>query len=349
MKAIMGIAAAAAGVVVLLLIPVMVLVLMSSASTPAAGSSAVGNLDPGKVPAEYRPMVEKAGQECPQIPAAAIAAQLQQESQWNPTAQSPAGAGGIAQFMPGTWPSYGRDADGNGRSSPLDPADAIAAQGRFMCELAETVAPIAERTGRPVLDLAWAAYNAGPGAVQEYGGIPPYTETQHYVKILRETMSDFVDPKSVSGSGSGKASGGWAAPLDTLTPTSGFGPRGSPCAGCSNNHQGQDFGGATGTPIYAACDGTVDFAGTMSGYGNITFINCGGGIRTGYAHQSEIGVTAGQQVKAGDTIGKVGNTGVGTGSHLHFEVRTNAPAGGGGLSGTPVDPAGFMSAKGVTW
>lgn len=308
------------------------------------GNPLLGNLDSAKIPAAYRKFIEAAGTVCAEVPAAAIAAQIQQESGWNPKATSPVGAQGLTQFMPGTWATLGRDVDGNGVASPFDPADAIDAQARYMCQLAGSVKRYAVQGGSSVIELAWAAYNAGPGAVAQYGGVPPYAETQNYVATLRSTMSTFLGDVV-------KAGGKWGAPLAAshLIPTSGFGPRGSPCGGCSSNHQGQDFGAPDGAPIYAACSGIVDFAGQMSGYGNITFINCGGGVRTGYAHQSAIGVRVGQKVTAGTEIGKVGATGVGTGAHLHFEVRTGAPAGAGGLSGTPVSPTPFMRKQGVTW
>lgn len=332
-----------AGLLLLVAVLVPVIALGARSAEPSAGNPLLGNLNSAKVPEEYRAYIEAAGKVCVDVPAAAIAAQIQQESGWNPKAVSPVGAQGLTQFMPGTWQSLGRDVDGNGKASPFDPADAIHAQARYMCQLAVAVKPYA-KGGTPVIELAWAAYNAGPGAVAQHGGVPPYAETQKYVSILRSTMSTFLGDVV-------KAGGKWAAPLSAshLIPTSGFGPRGSPCGGCSSNHQGQDFGAPSGAPIHAACSGIVDFAGQMSGYGNITFINCGGGVRTGYAHQSAIGVTVGQKVTAGTEIGKVGATGVGTGAHLHFEVRTGAPAGGGGLSGTPVSPTPFMRKQGITW
>lgn len=313
----------------------------------AAGSGVVGAgpLNEGEVPAPYRAYVAKAGTHCKQIPAAAIAAQIEAESAWQPKAGSPVGAQGLTQFMPGTWVSYGRDANGNGVNSPFDPADAIDAQARYMCDLAQQVESSTKSSGRPVIELAWAAYNAGPGAVQSYGGIPPYAETQAYVTKLRHLMSKY------SKGGQIKASGEWAAPVDDqyLIGTSGFGGRDSPCAGCSTNHKGQDLGAPSGAPIYAACSGVVDFAGTMGGFGNVVFINCGGGIRTAYGHQSHIGVTQGQKVQAGAEIGKVGATGGVSGPHLHYEVRTDAAPGGGPLAGTPIDPKPFMAKKGITW
>jgi soluble lytic murein transglycosylase-like protein len=104
------------------------------------------------------------------VPMNLLAAQLYAESNFNPFAQSPAGAQGIAQFMPGTARAYGL-------TDPFDAGKAIDAQARLMSDLLE-------RFDGEVA-LALAAYNAGPGAVERYGGIPPYAETQAYVaKVL---------------------------------------------------------------------------------------------------------------------------------------------------------------------
>ena len=99
-----------------------------------------------------------------------LAAQLYAESGFNPFARSPAGAEGIAQFMPGTADAYGLD-------NPFDAVAAIDAQAHLMSDL------LRQFGGK--VALALAGYNAGAGAVQQYGGIPPYAETQAYVaKIL---------------------------------------------------------------------------------------------------------------------------------------------------------------------
>ena len=79
----------------------------------------------------------------------------------------------------------------------------------------------------------------------------------------------------------------------------------------------------TGAAIVAAASGTVTTAGWVSGYGNYTVINHGGGVMTAYGHQSAIYVSVGQTVSAGQTIGAVGSTGNSTGPHLHFEVYVN--------------------------
>jgi soluble lytic murein transglycosylase-like protein len=100
------------------------------------------------------------------VPMELLAAQLYAESGFNPFAESAAGARGIAQFMPGT-------ADAYGLADPLDPVAAIDAQAHLMSDLLK-------RFGGKVA-LALAAYNAGAGAVERYGGVPPYAETRAYV------------------------------------------------------------------------------------------------------------------------------------------------------------------------
>jgi len=98
-------------------------------------------------------------------------------------------------------------------------------------------------------------------------------------------------------------------------------------------HEGIDLGAAYGSPIAAAAAGTVIYAGWLGGYGNLTVIDHGGGLSTAYGHQSSIGVSVGQHVEQGETIGNVGSTGHSTGPHLHFEVRVNGQA---------VDPLGYL-------
>lgn len=86
-------------------------------------------------------------------------------------------------------------------------------------------------------------------------------------------------------------------------------------------HMGMDIAAPNGTPIKAAADGTVKFAGTMGGYGNLVIISHGNDVETYYGHCSKIYVTKGQEVTAGDEIAAVGSTGYSTGNHLHFEIR----------------------------
>lgn len=92
------------------------------------------------------------------------------------------------------------------------------------------------------------------------------------------------------------------------------------------HHDGIDLAAPRGTPIYAARDGVVVFAGWKTGYGRVVHLDHGGGVVTVYGHASTLNVTAGQRVKKGQMIARVGCTGWCTGPHLHFEVLINGRA-----------------------
>lgn len=138
------------------------------------------------VPAQYQQDVARAGSICADVTPAIIAAQIDAESGWNPDAVSPAGAQGIAQFIPATWAISGRDGDGDGVADVFNPADAIYSQGQLMCDNVETARALIQSgtASGNVIELALAGYNAGMGAVKTYGGVPPYRETQNYVSRI---------------------------------------------------------------------------------------------------------------------------------------------------------------------
>lgn len=114
---------------------------------------------------------------------------------------------------------------------------------------------------------------------------------------------------------------------------SNFGMRYHPILHRTRLHAGVDMPASTGTPIAAAASGVVVFSGRMNGYGNVVVIDHGGGMSTLYAHCSARLVSEGQSVSQGQTIARVGATGLATGPHLHFEIRRN---------GTPINPASFL-------
>lgn len=154
-----------------------------------------------EIPPEILGLIRKALAEegCPQLTESVFAAQLFQESGFNPHAVSRAGAMGIAQFMPGTWPSWGRDENGNGVASPMEPEDAIPAAVRFDCAIAKSMTDI---PGDPAA-IFLAAYNAGPGAVREFKGIPPFAETTHYVQTILAQASRWASQPGLIGPGGG--------------------------------------------------------------------------------------------------------------------------------------------------
>lgn len=158
-----------------------------------AQAQAAGGLRPGSVPARYEGLIlDAVATYCPDLEPSILAAQLKAESGFNPSARSPVGAQGIAQFMPGTWASHGVDGNGDGRKNVLDPADAIPAAAKYDCELRKAVRNVpGDRTANML-----AAYNAGPGAVLRFNGIPPYRETQGYVTRIVTTATEFADAGS---------------------------------------------------------------------------------------------------------------------------------------------------------
>jgi hypothetical protein len=131
------------------------------------GALAGGGGLPGFVPARFRAPLLRAAARW-NVSATLLAAQLMAESNFNPYATSPAGAQGIAQFIPGTAAAYGLD-------DPFDPDAAIDAQAHLMHDLLAQL-------GTP--QLALAGYNAGPAPVEACGCVPAYPETQAYVSRI---------------------------------------------------------------------------------------------------------------------------------------------------------------------
>ncbi|WP_404335567.1 M23 family metallopeptidase [Sphingomonas sp. MMS12-HWE2-04] len=127
------------------------------------------------------------------------------------------------------------------------------------------------------------------------------------------------------GSGRGSDSGAMAMPAAGRF-SSGFGMRRHPLLGYVRMHKGVDIAAAWGSPVYAASEGVVQFAGRSAGYGNFIKVNHGNGFGTGYGHLSRILVHNGERVRRGQQIGAVGNTGLSTGPHLHYELYKNGVA-----------------------
>lgn len=112
-----------------------------------------------------------------------------------------------------------------------------------------------------------------------------------------------------------------ASPMEFSRVTSGFAMRMHPILGQMRAHRGVDYGAPIGTPVRTVGDGVVEFAGVQGGYGKVVEVRHTDDRTTLYAHLSRIDVRPGQRVTQGSTIGAVGNTGLSTGPHLHFEFR----------------------------
>jgi cell wall-associated NlpC family hydrolase len=195
-------------------IPVALMLVAAFLLSALAGGGSVNNGDvpPGgvtggtlkggvPVPQEVVALVESSVQDAGSqiLTESVLAAQLYQESHFNSAAVSPVGAQGIAQFMPATWTAWGQDENGDGKADPFDMQDAIPAAARFDAHIAEMVAAV---PGDRV-ELMLAAYNAGPGAVLRYQGVPPFQETQGYVRAITDLASEWAVTPTLIGAGEG--------------------------------------------------------------------------------------------------------------------------------------------------
>ena len=142
------------------------------------------------IPEAYQELIDEAAERCPEVPSRVFAAQIAVESGWQADAQSPAGAQGIAQFMPSTWSQYGLDANGDGVRDVWDPHDAIHSAAELNCLNRRLVSSV---SGTPLRNIL-AAYNAGHGAVRKYDGVPPFPETEQYVEKVIELAQRYPAP-----------------------------------------------------------------------------------------------------------------------------------------------------------
>jgi murein DD-endopeptidase MepM/ murein hydrolase activator NlpD len=201
------------------------------------------------------------------------------------------------------------------------PAGAIAAWQKAMGE------HVAIRTihGDDRFDMALAHRRAADGASETgallYAGLDRGRGSVRLMKWTLDGREQWLDPTGV-----GERKGQMKMPVAGGHVTSSFGMRFHPILGFSRMHQGIDYGAPMGTPIEAAAEGRVSFAGWHGGHGNYVQIRHPGDMGTGYAHMSRIIAKPGQLVRAGQLIGYVGSTGLSTGPHLHFEVFKNNQA-----------------------
>ncbi len=157
-------------------------------------------------------------------------------------------------------------------------------------------------------------------------------DSANLTDLIRQRMqverSYQFGPGNVVVIGSGQVSFPVTAPISSQ-----FGYRIHPILGYERFHAGVDFAADYGEVIRAAAPGYVIFAGWYGGYGNTVIVDHGNGVTTLYAHADGLYAKEGQPVQRGEPIAVVGSTGLSTGPHLHFELRSN---------GEPVDPLPYM-------
>lgn len=284
------------------------------------------------VPPEYEELIKKAAKDTG-MPEKIVAAQIWAESNFDPKAGSGAGAKGLAQFIDSTFQKYVPGGD------PYKPEDAMKAYAGYVNDLKEMFKKDAGDDANKLLELTLAAYNAGPGAVQQYGGIPPYPETQGYVKkIMGAAQVKFSEGCKAVG---GKA---WNGDL-------GDGEWTNPCPGCifASSYGGRNLGNGVDSlngNVHWGVDVATPGAGTSPGVEIIAPVDmeivlqfdtdgCVWGRATegpaftfGFCHLDSFAVSKGQKIKRGDVIGVEGNragtiTNAGGAppiTHLHLEL-----------------------------
>ncbi|WP_405916754.1 lytic transglycosylase domain-containing protein [Streptomyces sp. NBC_00728] len=185
-----------------------------------------GQLDTSTVPADLVDPIQKAGELCGAIGPIVIASQIEKESGFNSALVGPNGEKGLSQLPPDVFTQYGKDDDGNGKTSALDAKDSIMAQGRYLCELAkqgqqmiddgEVDRSDGDGTTNSVLDLALAGYDVGMDAVRAARGVPQTNEAQGYVLAIR---AQFAKYQGIGAPPSGATPGVTPAPTPTATST----------------------------------------------------------------------------------------------------------------------------------
>lgn len=234
----------------------------------------------------------------------------------------PAGAGCASQASQGRTGAPGARGPGLG-SAPL-PSSPLAGTWHTVAR-GETLQGLALRYGVPLQDLAeindleqpdriFAGRELFIPTASSAAQAPPTKEAPQATGEAKEQRLE-------------KPKGLFRWPLDRGRLTSRFGRR------WGRQHEGIDLAAPMKTPIRAAADGTVIFAGTARGYGNVVLLKHGARYVTVYAHNDANLVQQGQTVKTGQTIALLGNTGQSTGPHTHFEIRDN---------GKPRNPLFFL-------
>lgn len=270
------------------------------------GGSAGGGAATGDAPASIAALIVRAAQETG-VPAALLAAICKQESGYNQQARSAAGAMGLMQLMPDTARGLGVD--------PADPWQNMLGGARYIGQQLSAF-------GGDVR-LALAAYNAGPGAVKRYGGVPPYAETQKYVQVVYGNFQKFQAAAAVPSTVAAVADAqGWVFPYPGMVKMGG-GPTAhhARALGDWQSDDAWDLMGNAGDPVVAAHAGTIsrintEFISEPGRRGRSLYLDVPGG-QLWYKHLDRIVVTVGQRVHAGQVLAYIA-AGTNGGPHLHL-------------------------------
>ena len=324
-----------ASVSVIALGSVVVLAAFVSFFTPASCMSGVQRGPSSEASIYFASMNEKDSAERQKV--AALIVQIGEERNFSSQSITIAVATAIQESDLTNLPYLGEKNDHNSRgiyqqqpSPEWGTADEVQDPVHAINAFYDGLEKVSDRDNRPMMDVAIQVQRPDPSAYRK--------------SWAWDTIAQQIVATNVAGSDSefcSSTADGWQPPLEkSYIVTSPYGMRLHPIYRVYRMHNGIDFSGAQGTPVYAVQDGTVDFAGPSGGYGNFIRLNHGNDVFSSYAHLSAyaIGVEDGALVKAGQLIGEVGTTGASDGPHLHFEMRAN---------GEFVDPDAFMNRVGV--
>ena len=293
-----------------------------AAAWPGQGKVAVNNL--GKVH-DYNDLIERYATSYG-IDPNLIAAMMYTESRGNRFAVSHAGAKGLMQFMPAT-------AERFGITDRTDPSQSIRGACQYMRWLLDRYdGNVAKAVG---------GYNAGEGNIDK-GRYP--TETKNYISRVMSTWQSAGQGQTSGQMLAGpqgqptQGAGGFVSPLSNMLVTSKYGPRNTGIVGASRNHLGIDLRAPIGTPVGSIADGVVEAATYKGKNGNYVVVNHGEGRKSYYLHLDGFtnGLKPGARIKAGQIIGRSGNSGSfkkPLAPHLDFRISEN---------GQFVDPAKYF-------
>ena len=279
------------------------------------------------IPSEFFPIYQAAGKMYG-VPWNLLAAQHKVETDFSGIADmtSYVGAIGHMQFMPLTWigwsypggdllgnasipkeiltdpamiqkyGGFGTDGNGDGVADPYNLEDAIFSAANYL-----------------------AANGAADGNIEK--AVFAYNHADWYVTKVLDYANTFASIGNDAVSVDGLT---WPVPF-TQNITSNFGMRIDPFTRSSDYHNGTDIaaGGINGKPVVSMSDGKVIHSGYLGSYGNAVIVSHANGYESLYGHLSSLAVKTGQDVKAGQEVGKVGSTGRSSGPHLHFVVKIN--------------------------